>query len=267
MPNLSARGPTADPDRDPREDVRVIAAVLVAVLVGSVAQRVTGLGFALVVAPVLVILLGPFDGVMVVNLCSVLSATMILATARRDVEWRRYRLLAGGAVVGIVPGALLAYLLPEPALEIGIGCLLVAALTTSLVLRRTTRVIDGPGVTAAFGFSAGVMNAAAGIGGPSVSVYAVVSRWEQRGFAATLQPFFLTTGAVSLIAKLVIAPGRWPDLGAWAWAGIVVAMVAGVSLGTLLGPRVPARGARAAVVVLAFAGAVTAIVNGAIGLA
>ncbi|AWG00909.1 sulfite exporter TauE/SafE family protein [Clavibacter michiganensis subsp. insidiosus] len=244
----------------------MIAPVLVAVFVGAVAQRVTGLGFALVVAPVLVILLGPFDGVMIVNLCSVLSASLILAGVRRDVECRRYLLLAGPAVVGIVPGALLAYLLPEPALEIGIGVLLVAALTTSLALRRTTRVIDGPGVMAGFGFAAGVMNAAAGIGGPSVSVYAVVSRWKQRGFAATLQPFFLTTGAASLITKLVLAPDRLPDLGAAAWVGIVVTLVAGVGAGTLLAPRIPSRGARTAVVVISFTGAVTAIVKGVGGL-
>jgi uncharacterized membrane protein YfcA len=165
MPYLSGRGSRADPQTDPREDVTVIAFVLAAVFVGAMAQRVTGLGFALVVSPVLVILLGPFDGVLIVNLCGALSAAIILAGVRRDVEWRRYLLLAGPALVGIVPGALLAYLLPEQALEIGIGLLLVAALTTSLALRRTTRVVDGPGVMAGFGFASGVMNAAAGIGG------------------------------------------------------------------------------------------------------
>jgi uncharacterized membrane protein YfcA len=236
----------------------MVILVLAAVFVGAVAQRVTGLGFALVVSPVLVILLGPFDGVLIVNLCGALSAGIILAGVRRDVEWRRYLLLAGPALVGIVPGALLAYLLPDAALEIGIGCLLVAALTTSLALHRTTRVVDGPGVMAGFGFASGVMNAAAGIGGPSLSVYAVVSRWDQRAFAATLQPFFLT--------KLLIAPSRWPDLGAAAWVGIVVTMLAGIGAGTVLGPRIPTRGARAAVVVLAFAGAVTAIVKGVGGL-
>ncbi|RIJ56587.1 sulfite exporter TauE/SafE family protein [Clavibacter phaseoli] len=244
----------------------MVLLVLAAVFVGAVAQRVTGLGFALVVSPVLVILLGPFDGVLIVNLCGALSAGIILAGVRRDVEWRRYLLLAGPALVGIVPGALLAYLLPDAALEIGIGCLLVAALTTSLALRRTTRVVDGPGVMAGFGFASGVMNAAAGIGGPSLSVYAVVSQWEQRAFAATLQPFFLTIGGASLLTKLLIAPSRWPDLGTAAWVGIVVTMLAGIGAGTLLGPRIPTRGARAAVVVLAFAGAVTAIVKGVGGL-
>ncbi len=129
------------------------ALVLAAVFVGAVAQRVTGLGFALVVSPVLVILLGPFDGVLIVNLCGALSAAIILAGVRRHVEWRRYLFLAIPALVGIVPGALLAYLLPDEALEIGIGRLLIAALTTSLVLRRTARAIDGPGVMAGFGFA------------------------------------------------------------------------------------------------------------------
>jgi uncharacterized membrane protein YfcA len=82
MPYLSGRGRAADAAADPREDVRVIAPVLVAVFVGAVAQRVTGLGFALVVAPVLVILLGPFDGVMIVNLCSVLSASACCSSRR-----------------------------------------------------------------------------------------------------------------------------------------------------------------------------------------
>ncbi len=65
------------------------------------------------------------------------------------------------------------------------------------------------------------MYAAAGIGGPSLSVYAVVSRWEQRAFAATLQPFFLTVGASSLLTKLLIAPsaGRtWGRRRGWASA-------------------------------------------------
>ena len=41
--------------------------VLVAVVAGALAQRLAGLGFGLLVAPVLVVLLGPFDGVMIVS--------------------------------------------------------------------------------------------------------------------------------------------------------------------------------------------------------
>ena len=43
--------------------------VIAAVLIGSSMQRITGMGFALVAAPFLVLLLGPIDGVIVVNVC------------------------------------------------------------------------------------------------------------------------------------------------------------------------------------------------------
>jgi hypothetical protein len=46
----------------------------------------------------------------------------------------------------------------------------------------------------------------------------------------------------------------------------VVTLVAGVGAGTLLAPRIPTPGARAAVLVISFAGAVTAIVKGVGGL-
>ena len=42
--------------------------VLIAVIAGALAQRIAGLGFGLLVSPVLVVLLGPFDGVMIINL-------------------------------------------------------------------------------------------------------------------------------------------------------------------------------------------------------
>jgi hypothetical protein len=42
----------------------VVVLIGVAVMAGAIAQRVSGMGFALVVAPVLVLLIGPFDGVL-----------------------------------------------------------------------------------------------------------------------------------------------------------------------------------------------------------
>lgn len=79
-----------------------IVLVLVAVLVGASMQRITGMGFALVAAPFLVPLLGPVDGVILVNLCSVLTAAIILTRVVRDVDWRRAGVLALFALVGIV---------------------------------------------------------------------------------------------------------------------------------------------------------------------
>jgi hypothetical protein len=56
-----------------------------AVLVGASAQRVTGLGFSLVASPFMVLLLGPFNGVLVVNACAVVAALAVLSQVWRDV--------------------------------------------------------------------------------------------------------------------------------------------------------------------------------------
>ncbi|WP_150308392.1 sulfite exporter TauE/SafE family protein [Planctomonas psychrotolerans] len=240
--------------------------VLASVLLGAITQRVTGMGFALIVAPLLVVLLGPFDGVMIVNLCGAVSSGLILSRVWRSVDWWRFRWLAVSAMVGIVPGGILAAVLPDAALEIGIGVLLLLALSTSLLLSRASVVADGRGLLAALGASSGFMNAAAGIGGPAVSIYAVISRWPQAAFAATLQPYFFTIASLSLLTKLLVAPGSWPELEAWMWLSIIAALFAGITVGELVAKRVSARRARGAVLVIAFAGAVAAIVNGTLGL-
>ncbi|OMH24228.1 hypothetical protein BKD30_09825 [Tersicoccus phoenicis] len=240
----------------------MFALVLAAVVVGAVAQRISGLGFALVVSPVLVLGLGAFDGVMVVNLCAAVSASMALFLVRRDVDWRRYGALAGFALVGIVPGAVLAASLPGPVVEISIGVLLLVALTVSVLLTRTSLVLSGPVTMATSGILSGAMNAAAGIGGPAVSVYGMLSRWPHRSFAATLQPYFLTLGLCSLTAKWIASGGRMPGMHPWQWVTIVAFTAGGLLLGQRIAPHVPATVARRTVVVIAYLGAVSTLVKG-----
>ncbi|WP_025156854.1 sulfite exporter TauE/SafE family protein [Leifsonia aquatica] len=244
-----------------------ILVVCGAMFVGAVAQRVTGMGFALVVSPFLVLLLGPFDGVMLVNLASIVSATIVLVSVWRDVDPRAYAWLASAAVVGVVPGALLATRVDPAVLETVIGGVLILSLTASLLMARLPVTVSGPAPRLAAGFVSGLMNAAAGVGGPAVSAYGILSRWPHRSFAATLQPYFATVGLASVIAKLVIAPGALPDLGAVGWGGAVVSLVAGVAVGTVAARRLAVRWARIAVIVIAFAGAAVALVNGIVHLA
>ncbi|MEH0111368.1 sulfite exporter TauE/SafE family protein [Tersicoccus sp. MR15.9] len=240
----------------------MFALVLVAAVVGAAAQRISGLGFALTVSPVLVLVLGAFDGVMLVNLCAAVSAAMAVPLVRRDIEWRRFAALVGCALVGIVPGAWLAASLPGPTLEIAIGVLLIAALTVSVLLTRTSVVLSGPATLVVSGVASGAMNAAAGIGGPAVSVYAMLSRWPHRTFAATLQPYFLTLGLCSLGAKWVASGGRMPGLQPWQWVAIIGCTAGGLLIGQRVAPHVPATVARRIVVAIAFLGAVSLLVKG-----
>lgn len=240
----------------------MFALVIASVLLGAIAQRITGMGFALVVSPALVLLLGPFDGVLVVNACGATSAALILARVWRDVEWKKFGLLVVPALVAIVPGAILATALPGAVLEIAIGILLILALTLSLVVSRARVTVDSTGAVLVAGFSSGFMNVTAGIGGPAISVYAVLSRWSQTSFAATLQPYFVVVSGTSLLAKLLFSGGAELALEWWMWIVIGITVVAGVALGDRVARLVPHELARRIVIVIAYLGGAIAIVHG-----
>jgi uncharacterized membrane protein YfcA len=245
----------------------MFALVLIVVVAGALAQRLAGLGFGLLVSPVLVVLLGPFDGVMIINLCGAASSLLILSRVWRHVEWRRYFGLAASALTGVVPGAWLASNVPEAPLEICIGVLLILGLLASQRLNRSSWRASGPAPMMALGFSSGLMNAAAGVGGPAITAYAIVTRWEQRGFGATLQPYFITTGLSSLLSKYLFSGGHLPALEGWQWLGILAAMILGIVAGDLLSGRVQPGFVRKIVVVIAYAGAVSTVSKGVLELA
>lgn len=234
--------------------------LLLAVFVGSSMQRVTGMGFALVAAPFLVLLLGPVDGVILVNVCSALTAAIILARVVRQVDWRRAGGLAIFALVGIVPGALFLRYIPAAWIEISIGVLVAGGLTVSVNLGRVY-IRDGRRLRAVAGTASGFMNATAGIGGPAVSIYALATNWPHRSFVATMQPYFLIIGLASLGAKFA-SGSNLPGLPGSVWALIAVACVAGLLIGEALAKVVEPHNARLLLVIVAYVGAGATIARG-----
>lgn len=244
----------------------IFCIVLASVLVGAVAQRIAGLGFALLIAPFLVLILGPHAGVLLVNLCAVVSSSIIVSRVWRDIDWSMFRWLVIPSLFGSVPGSFLAVAVPSAPLSVIVGSIVLVALTLSLVLRRSDVVVRGNTPKVVAGFTAGITNSMAGVGGPSVSAYALLSRWPQRPFAATLQPFFVCIGSVTLVTKLLLDPTQAPSLAPWMWAAIGLAIVAGIFTGEKLSRFVRDEQARLFVVVIAFVGAGLAVLKGILDL-
>ncbi|HLS34168.1 MAG TPA: sulfite exporter TauE/SafE family protein [Brevibacterium sp.] len=241
----------------------VILLILLAVFIGALSQRLTGMGFALVSGPFLVLLMDPLAGVVLVNLCGIVSSLIVLWRTYREADWK----LAGGlivaATVGTLPGALLAVLMPGAALEVFIGALVVVALTSSLVLNLYAPPIPrNTGTVTATGLVSGVMNASAGVGGPALSALALLSRWEQRSFAATIQPVFAVMGVSSVVGKLVFDQDAWPVLDGATWALLLAALVGGQVLGEWLSRITPVQAARTGMLALAFLGGLLTIGRG-----
>lgn len=246
----------------PGREVRVFQSIGMAavVLVGAGTQRVTGLGFALVSSPFMVLLLGPFDGVLLINACGALTSALVLTQVWRDIELRKAALLLGPALPAVVLGAWVARHLPAPVLAVTVGGLVLAALAAVTTSDRA-RVLRGNHGAMIAGAGSGFLNATVGAGGPAIAVYAVSTDWAQRRFAATAQLIFAVLSAASLAAK-----GDRPALTPAGWIIVVSGLIAGIAAGGLLADRIPAERARWAVVVLAMSGAALTVTKGLIAL-
>jgi uncharacterized protein len=230
------------------------------VLVGAGAQRVTGLGFSLVSSPFMVLLLGPFDGVLVINACGALTSLIVLTQVWRDVDLGRSGLMIVSALPAVAAGAWMARSLPAPPLAIAVGLLILVALV-AVVASERARVLRGTSGAVVAGLGSGFLNVTVGAGGPAVAVYAVSTAWPQRRFAASAQLIFAALGIASLVAK-----GGRPSMAAAGWALVATGLLVGIVAGNHLEKRVSPERAQIAVIVLAMAGAVLTVIKGLVEL-
>lgn len=246
----------------------------------------TGLGFSLVAAPLLTLMMGPFQGIVLANLLALLVAVSVLAASWREVDLRRAATLVPFGLLGVFPGVWIARTLPTGPLQTVIGLLTLLGLTGAIwravrtSATHNTSATDGttrtdrtsgqaPGsagvpdphtvLTGLAGTASGFMTATAGVGGPALTVYALATSWRQVGFAATAQISFASQAALALSLKGVQGlPDPVECTVLLAAAGV------GLAFGHLLANRLPAKETRRALIVITVAGALATTVKGAL---
>lgn len=205
----------------------VLAVLLVIVVFGCTMQRLSGMGLGLVAGPVVSLLLGPVEGILVVNVLAVVNAALITATTWRNIDLRKFLTVGSTMILGAVPGALVIRAISTDLLQVLVGGTLLVALAVVTFGLRWVPTPHGRFPALVAGAVGGFMNTLAGIAGPAITVYAQAARWDHRIYAATLQPLFVVGGALSVIIKLVTGAGslggstrgsgRW-DCSAWSSA-------------------------------------------------
>lgn len=240
--------------------------VLGSVVLGAGLQRVAGMGMGLVAAPILSLVLGPLAGVSLSNLAAAVTALTLGVLLRADIDWRRFRAVAPLLVLGSMLGALVVRVANTAVLDVVLGATVLVAIVAALGLQRHLNATGRlPALTS--GAMAGFMNTTAGVAGPAMTVYAVASRWEQRSFAATLQPVFLLANGSSLITKALAGATPGAEVVPWWGWGVAVAGVpVGLAVGTLLARRTSLKAARTAALCVATAGGALALLRGTMGL-
>lgn len=234
----------------------------VAIVVGATLQRIAGAGVGMVVAPTLALVLGPAQGVLVTNGATIVSGFLIMLAVRHDVDWRRAGLICAAAIPGAVAGALLVRALSAGWLQVVIGGTVLVALLTSVITRNLPHLRSRVAMLAA-GTIGGFFNTAAGVAAPALVVYSRLARWEQRSFGATLQPVFMTMGALSVATKTALGSVAAANALPWWFALVVVgAVLTGVGIGGRLSRRIGVPSARRLAVAIAGAGATITLARG-----
>lgn len=236
--------------------------LVAAAFVGALLQRISGIGFAMVVAPFTIIAIGPVQGVVLVQICGVSSALLVLTQVLHQVDWRAYLILLPPSAIGVALGALAAANLPNAPAQVLSAVVMLVALGASVVIGKFRKVPRNWGALATAGSAAGIMTVVAGVGGVALTALQQATRWEHRSFAATLQPYLITLSTWTVFARLWTADNAWPDLSLAVWASIAIAMVLGIYLGGHLTRLISSRAAARLTVALSLLGAITALIDG-----
>lgn len=225
------------------------------VLLGSLTQRVTGMGLALVASPLLVLVLGADLGVQTVQAVGLGVCALSAWSLRRDISWRKGLALLGAALAGLVPGTWVARALPAAWLSVVIGTVTIAALLASARAPRV-RTLDSTRGAALAGALSGFMNVTAGVGGPPIVIYAGSTRWAYREYVATAQMYFAGLNVLSLAGRGA------PALRPGEWVAVAAAAAAGLLIGGRIGRSIDERIAGPAVFAVALVGSIATVVRG-----
>lgn len=239
------------------EPGRWVLASLVAFAAGYV-QAFTGMGFAVVSTPLLVLLFGePHQVVMLSLLLGAILGAGVLVETRKSFAIRRAWPLLAGAVLGAPVGTAVLSRADARVLTIFIAATALLAAAAWLIRpprpARRERV-----VVSAAGLLGGFLNGATSMGGPPAALVVSMQRWHVGESRAALAGFNVTSYVVGLATGLTSQDIDFVVHGLW--------LVPTAAVGTLLGVwsvhRVPGQVFRYALLVTVwFAGlfALTAV--------
>lgn len=232
------------------------------VLVAAVIQRVAGLGLGMLFAPYAVVLIGAHEGIMLANFLGTLMPALLLPRIWSQIEWHKLWWLSLPAVAVMPAAAWVSSISPPGPLYIVVALLVLLSLVISVALVRVNMTVDGHTAQVVTGIGSGLGTVLGGVGGPAVTVYAVLSRWPVLPMVATMQPLWIIISSVSFVSKLAWDDGQLPTMPWWVWIAIVVIVIASIFLGEAVQKRLHEQTIQRIVMALGFIGALLALGTG-----
>ena len=177
--------------------------------VATLIRSAFGFGEALISVPLLALLIPVEVAAPTAALISITVALVVVAQDWTQIDRAAALRLVGSTVLGIPFGLLMLTKVPENAVKVVLGALIVGFALFSLARHEGQRLPDDR-FAWVFGFVAGVLGGAYGMNGPPLVVYGVLRGWSPKQFRATLQGYFLPASSLGMIGYAVA--GLWTPI-------------------------------------------------------
>jgi uncharacterized protein len=153
------------------------ALVLAVGYLAGIVSGVVGTGATVVLLPILVVAFGPREAVPIMAVVALMSNVAKIATWWREVDWRACGVYALGGAPAAALGAHTLLVLPEKAVEIGLGLFFLAMVPGRRWLATHHRSLGLPGLAGAgavIGFLTGIVVSTGPLSVPAFAAYGLV---------------------------------------------------------------------------------------------
>jgi uncharacterized membrane protein YfcA len=235
-------------------DTGSITLIAVAVAAGGLVQGLSGLGFALVAAPIVTQVVTGTGGIGLVNALSLVQNGWLVLRTDGRIAWPAILRMLPGLALGVLLGWLVLQRADPAFYDVVVAASACGSVVWLLTAGRFRGRLAGL-VSAVWG---GAVNTVAGVGGPPIAAYLVTRGLDFGSYVRTLQVVFAMLSIVSLPMLGVEVPS-WGAVAIW-----VAALLAGSACGELLrrhlDERTAQRVGRTAIVVVCVAALARALI-------
>lgn len=217
-------------------------------------QSAVGIGFGMVAGPVILLVLEDPAAVVISTCMSWLIALILFPWLRQGTDWPMMGRLTLGAVLGVVPGALLLGSVGIDVLK-AIAGLAIGALTLAMIFGLPG--MDRPGRTGdvVFGLLAGAFGGCLAIPGPPAALRMTGLGYPKKTVRATMVSFFCVIWAMIIAAQMTVL--TIPVQTFWNALMLVPATLGGLAIGNWAADKVSETVFRRMVIVFLLAAAIS----------
>jgi len=230
--------------------------IFIVLIISSFLQTVTGFGYAIVTAPLLALVLGAKETVMLVMLTGLLIRFLLIGATRNEGSFKAIFPLISASIIGAIPGAYIMTIISGEMLKVFIGIVLLAA-AIALWKKHTVVVKHHKATEAAVGAISGFLATTTSINGPPVVLYYMNSGADENKaeFRGNLTRYFFLINIASILMSIVAGTLKFQEIWFYTLISVPAAYI-GFFMGQKLFYRINAETFRKASLIMIFASSI-----------